>query len=70
MIQDLTLSWRHACRFVGLSRDSYRNPPQRDLYYRTVDIAHVRGRFSYQRIHDMLRPDFLHLNRNWVVIGP
>ena len=28
MIQDHQLCERHACRLVGLSQDSYRNPPQ------------------------------------------
>ena len=28
MIEHHQLSERHACRLVGLSRDSYRNPPQ------------------------------------------
>jgi putative transposase len=57
MIQDHQLSERHASRLVGLSRDNYRNPPQpdqltRDLYELIVDIAHVRRRFGYRRIHD------------------
>jgi putative transposase len=51
MIQDHQLSERHACRLVGLSRDSYRNPPQpdqlsRDLRERIVDIANLRRRFT------------------------
>ena len=28
MIKQFDLSERHACRLVGLSRDSYRHPPQ------------------------------------------
>lgn len=71
MIQDHQLSERHACRLVGLSRDSYRNPPQpdqltRDLCERIVDIAHVRRRFGYRRIHDLLRPEFPHVNHKRV----
>lgn len=71
MIQDHQLSERHACRHVGLSRDSYRNPPQpdqltRDLCERIVDIAHVRRRFGYRRIHDLLRPEFPHVNHKRV----
>jgi len=71
MIQDHQLSERHACRLVGLSRDSYRNPPQpdqltRDLSERIVDIAHVRRRFGYRRIHDLLRPEFPHVNHKRV----
>ncbi len=71
MIQDHQLSERHACRLVGLSRDSYRNPPQpdqlsRDLCERIVDIAHVRRRFGYRRIHDLLRPEFPQVNHKRV----
>lgn len=71
MIQDHHLSERHACRLVGLSRDSYRNPPQpdqltRDLCARIVDIAHVRRRFGYRRIHDLLRPEFPQVNHKRV----
>ena len=49
------LSERRACRLVGLSRDSYRHPPQMDaqtlqLSARIVDIAHARRRFGYRRI--------------------
>ena len=71
MIQDHQLSERHACRLVGLSRDSYRNLPQpdqltRDLCERIVDIAHVRRRFGYRRIHDLLRPEFPQVNHKRV----
>jgi putative transposase len=71
MIQDHQLSERHACRLVGLSRDSYRNPPQPDqltldLCARIVDIAHVRRRFGYRRIHDLLRPEFPQVNHKRV----
>jgi putative transposase len=71
MIQDHQLCERHAYRLVGLSRDSYRNPPQpdqltRDLCERIVHIAHVRRRFGYRRIHDLLRPEFPHVNHKQV----
>lgn len=71
MIQDHQLSERHACRLVGLSRDSYRNSPQpdqltRDLCERIVDIAHVRRRLGYRRIHDLLRPELPHVNHKRV----
>jgi putative transposase len=67
MNQDYQLSERDACRLVGLSRDSYRNPPQpdqltRDLCERIEDIARVRRRFGYRCIHDLLRPEFPHVN--------
>ena len=56
---------------MGLSRDSYRNPPQpdqltRDLGERIVDIAHVRRRFGYRRIHDLLRSEFPGVNHKRV----
>jgi putative transposase len=61
------LSERRACRLVGLSRDSYRHPPQMDaqtrqLSGRIVDIAHARRRFGYRRIHDLIRPEFPGVN--------
>ena len=54
------LSERRACWLVGLSRDSWRHPPvtdvpTRQLAQRVVEIAHVRRRFGYRRIHDLLR---------------
>jgi len=63
MVGEHHLSQRRACRLVGLSRDSYRHPPQADattqaLAGRIVEIAHARRRFGYRRIHDLLRPEF------------
>ena len=71
MIQTHLLSERHACCLVGLSRDSFRHPPKRDaltqaLGERIVDIAHVRRRFGYRRIHDLLRPEFPGVNHKRV----
>jgi putative transposase len=56
---------------VVLSRDSYCNPPQpdqlkRDLGERIVGIAHVRHRFGYRRIHDLLRSEFPRVNHKRV----
>ena len=67
MIEQHHLSERRACRLVGLSRDSYRNPPVVDeatqqLSARIVEIAQVRRRFGYRRIHDLLRPQFPGVN--------
>jgi putative transposase len=66
MIQVHLLSERRACCLVGLSRDSFRHPPQRDtltqtLSERIVDIAHVRRRFGYR-----LRPEFPGVNHKRV----
>ena len=63
MIEQCDLSERRACRLAGLSRDSYRHPPEadqmtKDLSGQIVEIAHARRRFGYRRIHDLLRPDF------------
>ena len=71
MVKTFTLSERHACRLVGLSRDSYRNPPMLDamtqtLSARIIEIAQVRRRFGYRRIHDLLRPTFPGVNHKKV----
>ena len=71
MIEQCDLSERRACRLAGLSRDSYRHPPEadamtRELSSRIVEIAHARRRFGYRRIHDLLRPSFPGVNHKRV----
>lgn len=71
MVSEHHLSERRACRLVGLSRDSYRHPPTADqatldLHEKIVEIAHVRRRFGYRRIHDLLRPQFPGVNHKRV----
>ena len=71
MIEQCDLSERRACRLAGLSRDSYRNPPEVDsmtneLSGKIVEIAHARRRFGYRRIHDLLRPSFPGVNHKRV----
>lgn len=71
MIAQHHLSERRACRLVGLSRDSYRNPPVVDeatqqLSAKIVEIAQVRRRFGYRRIHDLLRRQFPDVNHKRV----
>jgi putative transposase len=71
MIERFDLSERHACRLVGLSRDSYRNPPVPDahtlaLSATIVNIAQVRRRFGYRRIHDLIRSLFPAVNHKRV----
>ncbi|MFN3913963.1 MAG: IS3 family transposase [Aquabacterium sp.] len=71
MIEQHHLSERRACRLVGLSRDSYRNPPVVDeatlqLSTKIVEIAQVRRRFGYRRIHDLLRTQFPGVNHKRV----
>jgi putative transposase len=71
MVVEHHLSERRACRLVGLSRDSYRNPPEADqatlnLRSKIVEISQVRRRFGYRRIHDLLRPEFPGVNHKRV----
>ena len=59
MIEMLDISERRACSYAGLSRTSYREPPSmnaatQELSARIVELAHVRRRFGYRRIHDLL----------------
>ena len=67
MIGQHHLSERRACRLVGLSRDAYRHPPvvsplNSELRGKIVELAHVRRRFGYRRIHDLLRPAYPAIN--------
>ena len=60
MLKATSISERRACALVGLSRDSWRNPPQRAQYdqatsQRIVELAHERRRFGYRRIGDLMR---------------
>ena len=59
MLEGVGISERRACRLVGLSRTSYREPPSADartveLSARIVELAYERRRFGYRRIHDLL----------------
>jgi putative transposase len=72
MVEQFHMSERRACRLVGLARDSYRNPPEQSemnqaLSAKIVEIAHVRRRFGYRRIHDMLRPEFARVNHKRIL---
>ncbi|HDR9487931.1 TPA: IS3 family transposase [Burkholderia aenigmatica] len=72
MVEQFHLSERRACRLVGLSRDSYRHPPEESemnqaLSAKIIEIAHVRRRFGYRRIHDLLRPEFAGVNHKRVL---
>ena len=71
LVQEHQLSERRACRLVGLSRDSYRHPPvpsaqTQALKDKIVEIAHVRRRFGYRRVHDLLRAHFPGVNHKRV----
>lgn len=71
MIEQQHLSERRACRLVGLTRDAYRHPPVASALNATlsgqiIELAHVRRRFGYRRIHDLLRPAYPHINHKRV----
>jgi putative transposase len=65
------MSERKACRLVGLTRSSNRNPPKDDqctieLKARIKALALERKRFGYRRIHDMLRFEGVQVNHKRV----
>ena len=62
MLEATSISERRACALVGLSRDSWRHPPQRaqadqGMSERIVALAHERRRFGYRRIGDLIRAE-------------
>lgn len=67
MLEHTSLSERRACRLAGLSRDAYRHPPQptaptQALSVRIMELAQVRRRFGYRRLHDLLDEEFPGVN--------
>ena len=71
MVTELQLSERHACRLVGLSRDTCRHVGQASalnvqLRQEIVDVAHQRRRWGYRMIHDVLRPKYPGINHKRV----
>ena len=59
MIGQHHLSERRERRLVGLSRDAYRHSPVASALNaepsgKMVELAHLRRRFGYRRIHDLL----------------
>jgi putative transposase len=61
MLDARALSERWACRLVGLSRDAFRHRPEltaatQALSARIIELAQVRRRFGYRRLHDLVRP--------------
>ncbi len=61
------MSERRACPLAGLSRDAFRHPPFPSeqnvmLSQKIVDLARVRRRFGYRRIHDLSRPEYPMVN--------
>ena len=71
MVTEHHMSERHACRLVGLSRDSYRNVGQAsalnaELSAQITQTAHTRRRWGYRMIHDALRPQYPGINHKRV----
>ena len=71
MLELTQISERRACRLAGLSRDSFRHPPEptattQALRARMIELAHARRRFGYRRLHDLLRPEFPGVNHKKV----
>lgn len=67
MLEHTGVSERRACRLAGLSRDAFRHPPQpsaatQSLSARIVELAQMRRRYGYRRLHDLLRPEFPNVN--------
>jgi len=67
MLELTQVSERRACRLAGLSRDSFRHPPEptaanQALSARIIELAQVRRRFGYRRLHDLLAPEFPNVN--------
>ena len=71
MLEALAVSERRACRLAGLSRDAFRHPPEQTpatqaLSARIIELAQVRRRFGYRRLHDLLRPEYPTVNHKKV----
>ena len=67
MLELTAVSERRACRLAGLSRDSFRHPPEptaatQVLSARIIELAQVRRRFGYRRLHDLLAMEFPKVN--------
>ena len=67
MLDVIPMSERRACRLAGLSRDAYRHRPDSPLATqvlsaRLTELAHIRRRFGYRRLHDLLRKEFPGVN--------
>lgn len=71
MCELTTISERRACRLAGLSRDAFRHEPvptpaTQALSARLIELAQVRRRFGYRRLHDLLKPEFPTVNHKKV----
>lgn len=63
------MSERRACRALGVDRTSVRyqaaRPDDRALRDRLKALAQERRRFSYRRLHVLLRREGHAINRKW-----
>lgn len=71
MLETTAVSERRACRLAGLSRDAFRHPPgqapaTQALSARIIELAQVRRRFGYRRLHDLLRSEYPAVNHKKV----
>ncbi len=71
MLDARALSERRACRLAGLSRDTFRHRPEPNaatqaLSARIIELAQVRRRFGYRRLHDLVRLEFPDVNHKKV----
>ena len=67
MCELTVISERRACRLAGLSRDAFRHEPlptpaTQALSARIIELAQVRRRFGYRRLHDLLDTEFPNVN--------
>jgi len=71
MCELTAISERRACRLAGLSRDAFRHEPvptpaTQALSARLIELAQVRRRFGYRRLHDLLKPEYPSVNHKKV----
>lgn len=62
MVQELSISERRACRYAGLSRTSYREPPSLNestasLSTRIVELAHGISQFAGAHAGEQQQPN-------------
>ena len=71
MCELTTISERRACRLAGLPRGAFCHEPvptpaTQALSARLIELAQVRRRFGYRRLHDLLKPEFPPVNHKKV----
>lgn len=67
MCELTSISQRRACRLARLSRDAFRHEPvptpaTQVLSARLIELAQVRRRFGYRRLHDWRETEFPNVN--------